>query len=407
MPYTFTTLDRRTDIRLLTLNRGSGDDPIVCGLNNTSEEDRPPYEALSYTWGSPDDVADIQLNGTVISIRENLWQALWHLRREGEDRIIWADAICIDQNNILERNHQVKLMKSIYTQASDVAVWLGLEGDESDTAMDFLRDDSDERFVVEMQEDTVGHPPLPNELVMPLRKLLHRDYWTRMWILQEFSLASQLTMYCGTKFASWTDLEYVRQFWEWEPALGDTYASDIFWYRSKMHGGFGYTPLITLLRKYHDRRCVDSRDSIFALISMASDCQNDEIVAEYSQSLFSAYCSVLQCYVSDRIGGSKETKRYEREIFRDLLQFYLQSFTNYDFVPVNNSKIRKPRVLYGMDEWVEKGHTDIIELCKKYLPYFPDDFSISGYISDSAADSRNCFYCQSRSNFHQHHLILP
>jgi hypothetical protein len=67
------------------------------------------------------------VNGRAISITENIWSAFLHLRRTKEPRLLWADALCIDQNNIEERSHQVSLIPEIYKNESTVISWLGLE----------------------------------------------------------------------------------------------------------------------------------------------------------------------------------------------------------------------------------------------------------------------------------------
>jgi len=86
--------------------------------------DCPDYEALSYTWGSSGTDIHIELDGQDSSIRPNLAYALAALRRS-EPRVLWVDALCINQNNIHERNHQVEQMGEIYRQARRVLAWLG------------------------------------------------------------------------------------------------------------------------------------------------------------------------------------------------------------------------------------------------------------------------------------------
>ena len=61
----------------------------------------------------------------------NLAEALQYLRYENRPCVLWIDAICVDQNNIPERGHQVVRMAAIYPQASRVVVWLGPERDDS------------------------------------------------------------------------------------------------------------------------------------------------------------------------------------------------------------------------------------------------------------------------------------
>ena len=61
----------------------------------------------------------------------NLFKALQHLRLDTAPRVLWVDAICIDQDNIPERDAQVQLMGNIYRTAGRVIVWLGPEADNS------------------------------------------------------------------------------------------------------------------------------------------------------------------------------------------------------------------------------------------------------------------------------------
>lgn len=58
-----------------------------------------PYEALSYVWGKEKSTDKIRVDGYPFTVTENLYQALSNLRRSGEDRVLWVDAICINQSN--------------------------------------------------------------------------------------------------------------------------------------------------------------------------------------------------------------------------------------------------------------------------------------------------------------------
>ncbi|KAF8860198.1 HET-domain-containing protein, partial [Acephala macrosclerotiorum] len=120
-------LREKDSIRLLILYPGLPDDEISCSLLHVRFCESPRYEALSYMWGSEKDQMEILLDGNKHPIRNNLWQALKHLRSERYKRFLWADALCIDQASEEERNHQVAQMSDIYEQAMGVRVWLGLE----------------------------------------------------------------------------------------------------------------------------------------------------------------------------------------------------------------------------------------------------------------------------------------
>ncbi|RYP62597.1 hypothetical protein DL771_009676 [Monosporascus sp. 5C6A] len=116
----------RPGFRLLRLEAGIG--PIRCHVFQAYLDDENsliPYEALSYCWGSNRLAGTVMANEKVLFITENLSEALQHLRHKDEDRILWIDAICIDQNNIRERGHQVGCMGRIYSRAHQVLVWLG------------------------------------------------------------------------------------------------------------------------------------------------------------------------------------------------------------------------------------------------------------------------------------------
>ncbi|KAF3035186.1 hypothetical protein E8E11_004011 [Didymella keratinophila] len=126
-------------IRLLHLQPGQLGDPIECRTSIVSfNEEFTDYEALSYVWGERLYYGWISLDGTFFPVTENLWGALSGLRYTDRERVLWIDAICIDQANLRERSEQVSRMYSIFTQASTVIVWLGEEWDMTDLALGFF-----------------------------------------------------------------------------------------------------------------------------------------------------------------------------------------------------------------------------------------------------------------------------
>jgi hypothetical protein len=123
--YVYTTL-QEDEIRLVTLLPQSAGLPIFCNMSHVSLESEPIYEALSYTWGAREALTTISFNDRTMVVRRNLWMALSHLRHLTEPRVLWIDAICIDQSNNDERRSQVSKMFKIYEQASMVAVVIAL-----------------------------------------------------------------------------------------------------------------------------------------------------------------------------------------------------------------------------------------------------------------------------------------
>ena len=122
--YTKLNLSRR-EIRLCSLEPGKRDVLIQCTFYTVALDDNPDYEALSYAWGDPASLAAININGRPMLITTNLHSALQHLRDTDEPRIIWIDAICINQSDTDERSQQVGIMGDIYSQAREVQIYLG------------------------------------------------------------------------------------------------------------------------------------------------------------------------------------------------------------------------------------------------------------------------------------------
>jgi Heterokaryon incompatibility protein (HET) len=123
-------------IRVLVIAPGSGSQAIRAILKVVSLDDSPPYAALSYVWGqtTADNIIDIPGFGGV-KVTDNLLAALRRIRQESTWLMVWVDAICIDQENIPERNAQVRIMKDIYAGARSVYVWLGQRDDDTEDAL--------------------------------------------------------------------------------------------------------------------------------------------------------------------------------------------------------------------------------------------------------------------------------
>lgn len=123
----YTSLDlTQKQIRLLHLTPAASHDArLECSFSLVSFDEEVDYEALSYTWGDVTSIMPINLEGKEVLITKNLHSALSHLRYSDRERILWADALCINQADLLERAHQVSLMTSIYSRAALVVASLG------------------------------------------------------------------------------------------------------------------------------------------------------------------------------------------------------------------------------------------------------------------------------------------
>ena len=144
-------LTKPNDIRLLTINQGFANDLIECMLTtyplptqgtSTPTSQIPPYEALSYYWGSGNASLKIKIYTPgfpeTLLVRSNLHAALNQLRLPDRPRELWIDAVCINQDDDDERSAQVSLMADIYKKATSVCVWLGEASPDSNLALDFI-----------------------------------------------------------------------------------------------------------------------------------------------------------------------------------------------------------------------------------------------------------------------------
>jgi Heterokaryon incompatibility protein (HET) len=127
-------------IRLAVLYPGDFEDEIEFRLVHARLDDAPEYESLSYAWGETALTRTTKIEGRALSISLALETALRHLRTRTKDRVLWIDAICINQEDNNERNNQVSFMDDIYATARRVVVWIGPKDGESERAMEFLKE---------------------------------------------------------------------------------------------------------------------------------------------------------------------------------------------------------------------------------------------------------------------------
>ncbi|KAK1811110.1 hypothetical protein LTR12_014542 [Friedmanniomyces endolithicus] len=126
-------------VRILELLPGTREDSIVCRLLTERLSVTTRFEALSYTWGAAEPSHTITVNSMPFIVRENLEQALRHLRKKTRRRRLWVDAVCINQLDVEERATQVMQMGQIYRNADQVLIWLGVGDSDTDLAFRYVR----------------------------------------------------------------------------------------------------------------------------------------------------------------------------------------------------------------------------------------------------------------------------
>ena len=198
------------------------DDPIQCYLFEVRLDDWPIYEAVSYTWGDPNDKSISNCNNKTISVPRNLVEGLRMFRRPDRLRILWADAVCINQKDLEERGSQVALMASIFSEASRVLVWLGhadpfmIQRAFSYVCWYLNRTDSRSKARYswgreEMSVDDSGaiafKIPADDATMGALQYLIQRPYFSRGWIVQEIVLPKSTGVYANEGCINYRFLE--------------------------------------------------------------------------------------------------------------------------------------------------------------------------------------------------------
>ncbi|PQE09703.1 ankyrin and het domain protein [Rutstroemia sp. NJR-2017a BBW] len=221
--YKYEPLPTTKHLRFLTLHPGRFGDKIIISLDTAEFNPQDPavFEALSYTWGSEADPEVVHVvcpkDGHLrsIRVRKNLEVALRHLRRSDRHRILWIDAICINQEDNVEKGPQVAMMGDIYRSADRVVVWLGPEADGSSAALDALGflgflgsqitvDWSTYEVKAADVADSKKPVPLVARELTAIYNFVSRPWFERLWIRQEIFLANAKAIICaGHHQVSW------------------------------------------------------------------------------------------------------------------------------------------------------------------------------------------------------------
>lgn len=175
-------------IRLIHLQPGLESAPIICRLETVHLENAPAYAALSYVWGSPEPVDTVTVNDQAIGITKNLHSALLHVRQESSIITLWVDALCIFQDDKLEKSQQVQIMGDIFRTATNTFIWLGESSENDQIVIDYLR---------RQQDPDSPDFQLKGIPIEALQYFFERPWFRRVWILQEAILSKQPTVQYG------------------------------------------------------------------------------------------------------------------------------------------------------------------------------------------------------------------
>ncbi|CVK96006.1 uncharacterized protein FMAN_13926 [Fusarium mangiferae] len=299
-----------TILRLLSIAEldNSGSSVLTCYLTEVSL-DSPilNYRALSYKWGVSARTTRILVNGEWLVVRLNIEDFLRHLRlnlycwdrqcgcqKESQtpvplnDRftfptLLWVDAVCINQDDPDERAQQVALMQQIYSHASSVLIWLGKANEQTVPAFRLLFGLSDlSSSCPGDQRDCMAHV-IKDECFkghwLALGELLQREWWYRVWTIQEVVLGSEIHVVCGPFTVGWGVISKAIATFQlcyhfMDELMEATAISKTYHYFFPLQKGASSqrpsvgTYLADLLDKIRDYDATDPRDKVYAIIGL-------------------------------------------------------------------------------------------------------------------------------------------
>jgi hypothetical protein len=310
------------EIRVITVYPGQRDDPIRCSLRTCSllGRTKPSYRALSYAWGKEMADEPITVDGHVRFITSSLYSALRSLREQDDAITLWADALCINQEDLVEKMHQIGQMKEIYQQAQRVVVWLG-EHKEAEQFVAALREETGERILIPDPSIDAHRQAIFNldhfdhYDLYPMRDLLDRDWWRRIWVVQEVVAATkEPVVRFGNIDFPWRDWAELASLAE-NKQYGDhnaRFCSAV----SRLRRGalLEYEDVCILVR---EMQASEPRDKIFAVLAFVNCKLAEPMQADYSLPVSTIYCKFTMTQICYRNNLGALRVRQSGEEFQD------------------------------------------------------------------------------------------
>ncbi|CZR62771.1 uncharacterized protein PAC_12668 [Phialocephala subalpina] len=269
-------------MRLIMLHRGTG--RLRCSLLIVSDDPQPEYEALSYVWGSQTDLKTIYLNDKRYFVTTNLFDTLQMLRSRDKDRILWIDALVINQSDLKERATEIAKMSAIFSRAVKTLVWLGQGNSEIERHMINLANLNVEKANLTSNPGGIGVP-----IRLDVVSILGVTYWDRAWVVQELMYSDEVLLFYGLCSLPWDHFIKIV-----DKGLNPLWLgySDLAWGDPKLaiRPGSGrrkeYLRLPIWLESYCCLRdCTESRDHVFAYHGCFPPFVRDRIRLAYNMSL--------------------------------------------------------------------------------------------------------------------------
>ncbi|KAI3326839.1 heterokaryon incompatibility protein-domain-containing protein [Xylariaceae sp. AK1471] len=289
------------------------------------------FDALSYVWGNSrwfhrrtvlvecfeasgasSRLQEGETTWKRLNIGKNLDLALRDVRHHDRHHVMWIDAICINQSDTNERNKQVTRMADIYSQASQVVVWLGSPREKTDGAITALKRIGQSvkmlrkgRVLAPTPESTSGwHRP---DLQMPLSEeewesihyLVRCQWFERVWVVQEALLGgTKMILQCGQSDISWNVFCRAVEAIQQNHYISDNLRTDIDMVYNICSTSYAHEAAKYILMLGAKRFCSDPRDQVYGFLGLLPVGLRSRIRPDYSAPVQEAYTSCTLAYIN-------------------------------------------------------------------------------------------------------------
>lgn len=354
------------------------------------------FYAVSYVWGDPAAVCDIEINGIAAKIGASLYAALHSIRKNTKLRALWTDALCINQSDKDEKSWQVQQMAAIYSRARATISWLGPSSEDSKLALETLAelDKTTSRLVWSIADAKEGtRPPrkVKNSALQitsdsstwsAIANMCARPYWSRIWIFQEMACAQEKYFLCGDCIARGIDRP-IALLLAWQitreetpeethnllnlPCLSMIDSVRTFRFHEDFPDNAYYVRPGTLHDMLVNLDLLDAteiRDKIYAPLGIATDRDQLGIVPDYSKDLGSIFTETACALIRTGCLAVLVSAGYQDKILQ------MPSW-----VPDWSTKMEGLGRFYRAD----KGHFQRTSTLKD-IPPFSDCVTLDGYV---------------------------
>jgi hypothetical protein len=379
--------------------------------------DNPVYEALSYVWGPPPNDRPVAVNGGEVRVRSSLDEFLRVVRHETEARLVYADAICINQDDDREKESQVQIMGSIFQNAQAVLSYLGPGDADTDALLRASAKVRAEDYIITKKvnsEAEGGHwkegifDEAKLEIFKPaMLHLVNYEYWKRAWIIQECLTAKEVYLYFGRTCTSWEEFLNMYMFlinkepkarvYTWGYIKDEWTSITRFDHIAGQRARRDKFPchLADIVTYFNSAQSVDPRDMVYAFLGLIKESHPSHprrLLADYTISPTDLYFLAGHAYIF-----SPESGRPHRVLFGLKAMLHLTT----DEVLHAVCELIDPDGLVSPIDWIVGNLTDEVKEDRKfrqkprpentpYMECFEKDFTtLTTLLREKNARGRN------------------